>query len=280
VTDLCLRYYLLLPAVDRADIKAFPAGFQMLAGDTDLRDFTWAVPEPEKSLWTGAEASQPALRQKALGFNCLHYYQNSNEPTLARHFLPDKEFLDKYCSNGLRLEVVFPSCWNGKDVDSPDHKSHMAYSSLVLDGTCPPGFPVRLPTLLYETIWDTQSFAGMEGEFVLSNGDTTGYGNHADFINGWNVDFLQRAIHTCTNPSGNIEDCSLFTLQDESCNQFTPPEQLRTENCAGPRGGLCGQKEQAGGDVVEVTEVVTVTITERSCTRAPEKRHAHHKHGH
>src|SRR5262249_38669487 len=28
---------------------------------------------------------------------------------------------------GLRLHVRFPSCWDGKNLDSADHKSHMAY---------------------------------------------------------------------------------------------------------------------------------------------------------
>src|SRR4051794_32272988 len=33
---------------------------------------------------------------------------------------------------------------------------------------------------------------------------------------GWDEKFLQDAVDTCRNPSGKIEDCSLFTLQPSS----------------------------------------------------------------
>ncbi|WP_309624448.1 DUF1996 domain-containing protein [Methylibium sp.] len=39
--------------------------------------------------------------------------------------------------------VFFPQCWDGKNLDSPDHKSHMAYPS---DGGCPRSHPVALPS--------------------------------------------------------------------------------------------------------------------------------------
>jgi hypothetical protein len=165
-----LAYYELLGE----NIKAFPPGFQMISGDSGRRSFNLPTPDPEKSMWTANDLTQSALAQKALGFNCLHYNSGSNEPSLGRHSLPDKAFIDANCKNGVRLELAFPSCWNGKDLDSPDHKSHVAYSSLVIDGTCPPGFQTRIPTLFYETIFWTPKFAGLPGQFVLSNGDPTG----------------------------------------------------------------------------------------------------------
>lgn len=163
------RYYLLYGD----NIQAFPKGFQLLAGSTRLRNFTGPVPDPPKSLWTAAESTQFALSQKAIGFNCLDYSKDP-EASLYRHFLPDKAYLDANCLNGLRLELMFPSCWNGKDLDSPDHKSHMAYPNLVMSGDCPSGFETRTPSLFYETIWNTYAYNGVEGEFVLSNGDPTG----------------------------------------------------------------------------------------------------------
>ena len=116
--------------------------------------------------------SQKALGQKAIGFNCLNYGK-APEGSLYRHFLPDKAYLDQNCRDGIRAELMFPSCWDGRP-DSPDHKSHMAYPSLTIDGTCPPGFDKRLPSLFYETIWDTFKYKGIDGTFVLGNGDPTG----------------------------------------------------------------------------------------------------------
>ncbi|EEH05287.1 WSC domain-containing protein [Histoplasma capsulatum G186AR] len=155
------------------NVQAFPKGFRMLAGDPFQRNFTWPVPDPPKSSWSGPETSQFALSQKAIGFNCLNY-QATPEPTLFRHTLPKKSEIDANCPDGLRMEMMFPSCWNGKDLDSPDHKSHMAYPNLVEDGVCPKGFETRVVSLLFETIWDTAKFKGVEGEFVLANGDPQG----------------------------------------------------------------------------------------------------------
>lgn len=31
------------------------------------------------------------------------------------------------CPYGVRIQVTFPGCWNGVDVDTPDHTSHIAY---------------------------------------------------------------------------------------------------------------------------------------------------------
>lgn len=164
-----LAYYLLYGE----NIQAFPKNFRLLAGDTRQRNFTWPVPDPPKSDWSGAETSQFALGQKALGFNCLDY-NKTPEPSLYRHFMPDKSYLDANCPDGIRLELMFPSCWNGNDTDSENHKSHMAYPSLVMDGVCPDGFETRTPSLFYETIWNTAAFDGEDGQFLLANGDPTG----------------------------------------------------------------------------------------------------------
>ncbi|KAF2024383.1 hypothetical protein EK21DRAFT_78795 [Setomelanomma holmii] len=236
-----LAYYLLLGD----DIKAFPKGFELLAGDSRLRNFSGPVPDPPTSSWGPDDMTQLALGQKSIGMNCLNYAKTP-EGSRYRHFLPDKAYMDENCVNGIRAEIFFPSCWNGKDVTSSDHKSHMAYPNLIDGGECPEGFDVRLPSLFYETIWNTYAFKGQAGQFVWSNGDPTGYGYHADFINGWNIDTLQAAVTDCTNESGRVEDCAHFTpnLQTEAeqgtCNIQDMPSALKKDDCAGPAKGLCG----------------------------------------
>jgi hypothetical protein len=151
----------------------------MIAGDSTRRSYSVAglsylEADPDKSLWGQlGQINQKDLEQRALGFNCLNY-NRAPEGSLARHYLPDKAYLDANCPDGVRFEISFPSCWNGKDTDSADHKSHVAYPDLVLNGNCPEGFDVKLPGLFYETIWDTYAFNGMPGEFVISNGDVQG----------------------------------------------------------------------------------------------------------
>lgn len=61
----------------------------MLAGNPFLRSYT------------------DSLMAKAIGWNCLGRSGITRRPEL-----PDAD-----CPNGLRGEVMFPSCWNGVDVD-------------------------------------------------------------------------------------------------------------------------------------------------------------------
>lgn len=54
------------------------------------------------------------------------------------------------------------SCWDGKNLDSPDHKSHVAYgggSGANGGGSCPSTHPVKLPQIMYELMWNVTSFA-------------------------------------------------------------------------------------------------------------------------
>ncbi|KAI5924067.1 hypothetical protein F4810DRAFT_143444 [Camillea tinctor] len=225
------------------NIQAFKPGFKMLAGDTNRRNYTLGdphTPDPPSASWASlGQTTQDALGQRAIGFNCLNYLTDA-EGSLYRHYLPEKTFLDQKCINGTRIELSFPSCWNG-ELDSDDHKSHVAYPDMVTDGNCPDSHPQRLPGLFYETIWATndEQFAGRTGEFVLANGDPTGFGYHGDFINGWDEDFLQNAVDECTNLSGRVEDCSVFTnngplqtLDEMTSCKFDMPSSLLDENCA------------------------------------------------
>lgn len=150
-----------------------PNGLTMISGDPFRRNMTIPEPDPPRP-WRGEDATQSALAQKAIGFNCLKPAGSQPEDSLMRHKLPEKSFIDT-CTYGLRLELLFPQCWNGKDLDSTDHKSHMAFPDQGINGgKCPDGFPKVLNQLFFETIYDTQHFFGVDGDFVLSNGDPTG----------------------------------------------------------------------------------------------------------
>lgn len=71
-------------------------------------------------------------------------------------------------------------CWDGKNVDSPDHKSHVAYprsGTFESTGPCPDSHPIRLPQVMYEVMWDTAIFKDIwptngENPLVYSFGDT------------------------------------------------------------------------------------------------------------
>lgn len=147
----------------------------MVAGNNAQRNFTLPVPDPPKSLWGEmGQDTQTDRQAKALGFNCLNYQNASaTEGSLYRHFLPDKAFIDANCPDGIRFELMFPSCWDGKQANTSDN-SHVAYPDLVMTGDCPDDHPVRLPSLFFETIWDMAAFGDVDGDFIISNGDPTG----------------------------------------------------------------------------------------------------------
>ncbi|RPB03843.1 hypothetical protein L873DRAFT_1833532 [Choiromyces venosus 120613-1] len=215
------------------DVKAFPDGFRMIAGDPTLRHFPYK--NIEKSLWTAEDRTEAALRQKAIGFNCLNYDLPA-EAALGMKTMPE----NLSCKDGLRTEIFFPSCWNGKDLDSKNHRDHMRYPSLMDDGDCPEGFETRLVSLFYETIWDVNKFSGQKGRFMFSTGDPTGCGYHGDFMNAWNKGVLQDAIDECTSPSGMIEECKVFDLYTlDEMHQCTI-ERTIPEDVVGPMKQLPG----------------------------------------
>ncbi|KEF54554.1 uncharacterized protein A1O9_08996 [Exophiala aquamarina CBS 119918] len=213
-------YYFTEGSGDGNPTVAFPQNFRMIAGDALKRSFYGPNPDPPMSEWKASDKTQQALTEKAIGFNCLHYSAGTNEGSIEHHGLRNKTFIDSTCTDGIRAELMFPSCWNGQDLDSNNHTTHVAYPDQIKYGNCPEGYPVRLPTLFYETIYNTPAFEDLDGQFVFANGDPTGYGYHGDFICGWEDGVLQSAIDNpyCTGTpsepgSGLQESCPIFELQ-------------------------------------------------------------------
>lgn len=209
-------YYLQRPGKPNERLQAFPEGFRMIAGDPFKRSFAGDVPS------------------QAITFNCL----GAKQPET--HNLPNYR-----CPGGLRAQVFFPACWNGHDLDSKDHKSHMAYPPGFSTGSdaCPPGFPVHFISLFYEVIYDTTRFLDQwvddKQPFVFANGDATGYGFHGDFFNGWDTAVLQRAIDTC-NGDGLLSDCHAVTTFSMEESQKCKLPSLVAESVSGVLDKLPG----------------------------------------
>ncbi len=95
-------------------------------------------------------------------------------------------------SASLHVSVKFPSCWDGKHLDSANHKSHMAYPRR--HGVCPADHPVSLPQLTFEV-----SFPGITGgpEYSLASGGR--YSMHGDFFADWRKRVQNALVSSCLN---------------------------------------------------------------------------------
>lgn len=90
----------------------------------------------------------------------------------------------------LRLHIRFPSCWDGRRLDSSDHKSHMAYAT---GKGCPSTHPVSVPAITQIYRYSTR---GGEGFSLASGGQLSA---HADFVNAWRPSSLKKLVDDCLN---------------------------------------------------------------------------------
>jgi Domain of unknown function (DUF1996) len=151
-----VAYYRPGVGVDPAIVEPYPYGLKMLGGD-QVATQPQALDVVAWSCGTGSERS-------------------ATPPT---------------CPEGrpLRVAISFPDCWDGENLDSPDHVAHVARSD---GGACPDSHPVAVPQLLL-TI--TYPITGTGHDLSLASGSVlTG---HADFFNAWDEDKLHTEVSSC-----------------------------------------------------------------------------------
>ena len=178
-----------------SQIQNMTAGLRMVAGD--------------------ARSTQPQERQGPGQPRPVTYYcvlGASGAMTTEQTSFPD-------CAPGqiFVMKIVFPQCWDGVNLDSADHKSHMSYGTWgPVPGQngagCPQSHPVAIPEI-------TQNFRYLVPQGGMSSwrlaSDTysgpAGHSGHADWWNGWDHAVFQRVVDNCLRQ--NI-DCQMNLLGD------------------------------------------------------------------
>lgn len=230
-----------------SNIVPFPKGFQMLSGNPNWRSYkntTFTFGGQAGVIYTGghcrtgdgtcyggtfvnrtgtrSDPAGPSFTGRPVAdrvsFACLGGSgENPERPYMARFD----------CPNGLRAQIHFPSCWNGRDLYKSD-QSHVAHPSQIDNGVCPPTHPLSLPNLFYEVLYGVGSIDTSDGgRFVFAHGDPTGYGFHGDFINGWDQDVQQAAVTQCINVDngGVLSACAPFVDSLDENSGTNCPEQ-------------------------------------------------------
>ncbi|KAH9884371.1 hypothetical protein F4778DRAFT_774686 [Xylariomycetidae sp. FL2044] len=204
-------YYMtdaLFDTAQRSTVTAFKPGFRMLVGDSTFRS-----------------------REEARKFRQLTYICMENSGTREPETL---DFPKQPCKAGIMANHRFPTCWDGENLDSPNHQDHVSYpetGTFESGGACPSTHPVRLPQILLETVWDTRAFNNPadwpeDGQpFVWASGDPTGYSTHADYLFGWKDGSLQKAMDAHTYVSAPTLKTQSIALQ----NQCKVPDMVKED---------------------------------------------------
>lgn len=111
----------------------------------------------------------------------------------------------------LKATIEFPQCWDGVNLDSPDHKSHMAYGSYEVG--CPPSHPVPIPAITYNIDYPVgpSGSAGWRLASDMYSGGPGGYSLHGDLITAWDPAVSSQWLSNCTRANA---DCTVSNISD------------------------------------------------------------------
>jgi hypothetical protein len=170
------------PTVYNGDTPVLPDFPQVIYYKSGVIDYTSVRPFPTGLRFVAGNLNATAdefLKASEAGWECGDSYHNADFPA--------------WCPPGTQLNVRYqaPSCWDGKHLDTPDHKSHMAYP---VDGRCPMSHPVAVPMIEFKMAFPV---AGDMSRVRLSSG--RGYSWHYDFFNAWEPRTLAAMVAHCIN---------------------------------------------------------------------------------
>lgn len=184
-------YYKTGYALPPSSITEIPMGLRMIAGDPK---------------------GNPSAPSSAAIYACVWNGGNSDWSSS----------IPKNCPGGdgswLIMGIDFPQCWDGINLDSPDHKSHMTNPVNVKannTGNCPASHPVAMPQIAYQILYQVK-VTGETANWRLSSDayDATkpaGFSGHGDYFMAWKPEIVKVWTKNCDNAQ---KDCHSHLLGD------------------------------------------------------------------
>ncbi len=169
-----------MPTMYNGSQVVTPIGPQVIYYKTGVNDYTSVRPWPTGLRFVVGSPTASAsefLDASVEGWECGESFFNADFPA--------------NCPAGSQLNVRYqsPSCWDGLYLDTPDHKSHMAYP---INDICPATHPVAVPMIEFKMAFPV---SGNMSQVRLSSG--RGYSFHYDFFNVWEPAVLARMVSHC-----------------------------------------------------------------------------------
>lgn len=124
------------------------------------------------------------------------------------------------CAVGYTVtaSVDFPICWDGTNLDSPNHKSHMSkevWNNTTRTTQCPSSHPVEVP-MITQNLRYVVTEAGQSARWRLASDNYDkalpgGFSLHADWFNGWDAKVQETWVKNCLQAD---QDCGVDVLGD------------------------------------------------------------------
>lgn len=178
-----------MPTLYNGDEEVRPIGPQTIYYKAGVTDYRTVRPFPKGLRFVVGSPTQTAEEFRnhpgmVEGYECGESYHNYDFPAAC----PTSQ------DTQLNLRMQAPSCWDGKYLDTPDHKAHMAYPVVMgaNQDVCPPSHPVALPMIEFKMAWPVN---GDMSQVRLASG--SGHSFHYDFFNAWDDATLDALVDHC-----------------------------------------------------------------------------------
>ncbi len=195
------------PALLNASLKPVPIDYGYIYYKSGYRSVAPSsinnIPDGLKMI-AGSGVATAAQSGEIVSWSC------ESTPGISLQSIPQSCGQNSY----IIYTITFPQCWNGRDLDSVDHKSHMAYPTYGVG--CPATYPVAVPVISLhiryrQTTVDTSGWKLASDSYTISSSQPGGLSAHADFMEAWDPTIRDEFTLNCIKAA---RDCGVRDLGD------------------------------------------------------------------